>query len=92
MESLKIKYVKPKLLHKEKLKWTIQTANSKSRTTINSLKNNQRAEQTRKTQIWKNYKIVLTRLISVDIWDQELVAQEELQNWDRQDTAIGAPK
>ena len=74
----------------EKLKIeAIQTANSKIETTINSLKNNQRAWQSKKTQDLEKLQNSINELISVDI-DQELVAHEKLQNWTELNTAITA--
>ena len=74
----------------EKLKIeAIQTANSKIETTINSLKNNQRAWQAKKTQDLEKLQNSINELISVDI-DQELVAHEKLQNWTELNTAITA--
>ena len=67
----------------------IQTANSKIENTIESLKNNRRAWQSKKSQDIEKLQRSIDELISVDI-DSELVAHEKLQNWTELNTAITA--
>ena len=65
----------------EKLKIeAIQTANSKIETTINSLKNNQRAWQAKKVKDIEKLQLSIDELVRVDI-EKELEAHEKLQNW-----------
>ena len=67
----------------------IQTANSKIETTINSLKNNQRAWQAKKVKDLEKLQISIDELVRVDI-EQELEAHEKLQNWTELNNAITA--
>ena len=74
----------------EKLKIeAIQTANSKIETTINSLKNNQRAWQAKKVKDIEKLQISIDELVRVDI-EKELEAHEKLQNWTELNNAITA--
>ncbi len=67
----------------------IQTANSKIETTINSLKNNQRAWQAKKIKDIEKLQISIDELVRVDI-EKELEAHEKLQNWTELNSAITA--
>ena len=67
----------------------IQTANSKIETTINSLKNNQRAWQAKKVKDIEKLQISIDELVRVDI-EKELEAHEKLQNWTELNNAITA--
>ena len=67
----------------------IQTANSKIETTINSLKNNQRAWQAKKVKDLEKLQISIDELVRVDI-EKELEAHEKLQNWTELNNAITA--
>ena len=67
----------------------IQTANSKIETTINSLKNNQRAWQAKKVKDIEKLQISIDELVRVDI-EKELEAHEKLQNWTELNNAIRA--
>ena len=67
----------------------IQTANSKIETTINSLKNNQRAWQAKKVKDKEKLQISIDELVRVDI-EKELEAHEKLQNWTELNYAIRA--
>ena len=67
----------------------IQTANSKIETTINSLKNNQRAWQAKKVKDKEKLQISIDELVRVDI-EKELEAHEKLQNWTELNNAIRA--
>ena len=67
----------------------IQTANSKIETTINSLKNNQRAWQAKKVKDKEKLQISIDELVRVDI-EKELEAHEKLQNWTELNNAITA--
>ena len=67
----------------------IQTANSKIETTINSLKNNQRAWQAKKVKDLEKLQISIDELVRVDI-EKELEAHEKLQNWTELNNAIRA--
>jgi len=74
----------------EKLKIeAIQTANSKIETTINSLKNNQRAWQAKKVKDIEKLQLSIDELVRVDI-EKELEAHEKLQNWTELNNAITA--
>tara|TARA_B100002019_G_scaffold225055_1_gene198038 strand:- start:2382 stop:4154 length:1773 start_codon:yes stop_codon:yes gene_type:complete len=67
----------------------IQTANSKIETTIDSLKNNQRAWNSKQSQDIERLTKSIEELEKLDI-DQELEAHEKLQNWSEQSNAITA--
>ena len=67
----------------------IQTANSNIETTINSLKNNQRAWQAKKVKDIEKLQISIDELVRVDI-EKELEAHEKLQNWTELNNAIRA--
>jgi len=67
----------------------IQTANSKIETTINSLKNNQRAWQAKKVKDIEKLQRSIDELVRVDI-EKELEAHEKLQNWTELNNAITA--
>ena len=67
----------------------IQPANSKIETTINSLKNNQRAWQAKKVKDLEKLQISIDELVRVDI-EKELEAHEKLQNWTELNNAIRA--
>ena len=69
----------------------IQTANSKIETTIDSLRNNQRAWQAKKKQDVEKLDKAIEELERVDI-DAELEAHEKLQNWTELNTKITALK
>ena len=74
----------------EKLKIeAIQTANGKIESTINSLKKNQRAWQSKKTKDIEKLQKSIDELVRVDI-EKELEAHEKLQNWTELNTAITA--
>ena len=74
----------------EKLKIeAIQTANGKIESTINSLKKNQRAWQSKKTKDIEKLQNSIDELVRVDI-EKELEAHEKLQNWTELNTAITA--
>ena len=69
----------------------IQSANSKIETTIDSLRNNQRAWTAKKTKDIEKLQKGIEELERVDI-DAELEAHEKLQNWTELNTKITALK